>query len=295
MTAIINNLLNSEMFTAGELEMRLLAVCLMVVLTGCATNKGNDRHAQHAADQIRMVAVQREAMAQEAKAEADSNAKLYDSLARVCETNPDHCPAVTVALAVIGTREADTGSDSAPVVQLQQQKEVGLEYVKALATPVSTVLTGVAIAGIQANVQKNASDNNRDILLGDQAADRGIVEAVAGLGAVAASQTGIEVDGDYMVVSDNGAIDQSTTNTTTTTTTTTTSSETSFALSTELNYAGASMTLADLIKQLQSAGATYSIDLDGDGTPDVSGDGDGETIDITCENVSFSPKPAECI
>ena len=273
--------------------MRLLAVWLMVALTGCATQKGNERHAQHAADQIRMVAVQREAMAQEAKAEAESNAKLYDSLARVCETNPDHCPAVTVALAVIGTREADTGSDSAPVVQLQQQREVGLEYVKALATPVSTVLTGVAIAGIQADVQKNASDNNRDILLGDQAADRGIVEAVAGLGAVAASQTGIDVDGDYMVVSDNGSIDQSTTNTTTTTTTT--SSQTSFALSTELNYAGSSMTLADLIKQLQGAGATYSIDLDGDGTADVSGEGDGETVVITCENVSFSPKPAECI
>ena len=290
MKAIISNLLNSETSTAGELEMRLLTVFLMVVLTGCATTKGNDRHAQHAADQIRMVAVQREAMAQEAKAEADSNAKLYDSLARVCETNPDHCPAVTVALAVIGTREADTGSDSAPVVQLQQQREIGLEYVKALATPVSTVLTGVAIAGIQADVQKNASDNNRDILLGDQAADRGIVEAVAGLGAVAASQTGIEVDGDYMVVSDNGSIDQSTTNTTTTTT----SSVTSFALSTELNYAGSSMTLADLIAQLQSAGAAYSIDLDGDGTADVSGDGDGETVVITCEDVAFSPKPAEC-
>ena len=39
---------------------------------------------------------------------------------------------------------------------------------------------------------------------------------------------------------------------------------------------------ADLISQLQSAGATYSIDLDGDGTPDVSG-GDGELdTDLSC-------------
>ena len=30
------------------------------LITGCATSKGNQRHAQHAADQIKMVAVQRE-------------------------------------------------------------------------------------------------------------------------------------------------------------------------------------------------------------------------------------------
>ena len=50
--------------------MRLLAVALLVVLTGCATELGNTRHAQHGADQIRMIAVQREARVQEAQAQA---------------------------------------------------------------------------------------------------------------------------------------------------------------------------------------------------------------------------------
>ena len=70
----------SETSTVGELEMRVLAIVLMVVLTGCATQRGNDRHAQHAADQIRMVAVQREAMVQEAQAESATQVALVEAL-----------------------------------------------------------------------------------------------------------------------------------------------------------------------------------------------------------------------
>ena len=275
--------------------MRVLAVCLMVVLTGCATERGNIRQAQHSADQIKMVAVQREARKQEIEAESKANEKLFDSLARVCESNPDHCPAVTVALAVIGVQGADDDSDDMPVVQLQQQRDTGLEYVKALATPVSTLLTGVAIAGIQADVQKNASDNNRDILLGDQLTDAAIVSSVASLGEAAASSVGISAGGDIYQVSDNGFVDNSQNTTdsynTTSATETTTTTSTSVSLNTTLNYDGSSMTLADLIESLQEAGASYSIDLDGDGTPDVA-DGDGEPLVITCSG--FSPQPAEC-
>ena len=79
--------------------MRLITLVLAIsVLTGCATQKGNDRHAQHAADQIRMVAIQREARVQEAEAEAESNTALVQALAEVARANPDHAPAVTVAL-----------------------------------------------------------------------------------------------------------------------------------------------------------------------------------------------------
>ena len=92
-TAHTHRIVTSEMFTAGEPEMRLLAVCLMVVLTGCATQKGNDRHAQHAADQIRMVAVQREAMVQEAQADAQNRTPhLVEALAEVARANsPESC------------------------------------------------------------------------------------------------------------------------------------------------------------------------------------------------------------
>ena len=278
--------------------MKYLALAV-IFLAGCATEKGNIRQAQHSADQIKMVAVQREAQMKEKQAEADSNKQLYDSLARICEANKEHCPATTVALAVIGALGAESDDDDdAPIVQLQQQRDVGLEYVKVLATPVSTLLTGVAIAGIQSDVAKNSSDNNRDILLGDQQADLGIVQAVAGLGSAAANSVGIQADGDIYQVSDNGVIDNS--QNTTDSYNTTTSTETnqaytsSFSLATTLNYEGASMSLSDLITQLQNAGASYSIDLDGDGTPDVEG-GDGEpTVVINCDEPQFSPAPPEC-
>ena len=93
--------------------------------------------------------------------------------------------------------------------------------------------------------------------------------------------------GDYYSVTDSGVISQDTNTTdsynTTTTTETTTTTSTDISFDTTLNYDGQGMTLADLITQLQNAGATYSIDLDGDGTPDVEG-GEGEpTVVINCD------------
>ena len=278
--------------------MRLLAAAMILaVITGCATSKGNQRQAEHNASQVRMIAVQREAMEQEALLESQERAALYQAISNVAATNPEHSPAALVALAVIGVRGQQDSPD-APLMSLQRQENVGLEYVKALAPTVGGLITGVGIAAINAETQRNASDNNRDILLGDQAADAAIVQAVAGLGSVAASQTGIEVGGDYYDLEDSASVDNSTTTTTSadTTSTTTTTTTTSFSLDTTLNYTGQAMTLAALIEQLQGAGATYSIDLDGDGTPDASGgDGTTPTVEIVCDGPMFSPKPPSCI
>ena len=212
---------------------------------------------------------------------------------------------MAVALAVMGVKSADADTSDAPVLALQRQENVGLEYVKALAPTVGGLITGVGIAAINADTQKNASDNNRQILLGDQASDLGIVQAVAGLGTAAASQTGIEVAGSYYDLQDSASVDNSTDSSdnstvttsedTTTTTTTSTATTTSFSLDTTLSYSGQAMTLAALIEQLKGAGATYSIDLDGDGTPDASGgDGTTPTVEIVCEGPMFSPKPPSC-
>ena len=80
--------------------------------------------------------------------------------------------------------------------------------------------------------------------------------------------------GDYYDLEGQSIVDQSTNTTdsynTTTSTETTTTTSTEVSLNTTLNYEGQSMTLAELIEQLQEAGATYSIDLDGDGEPDVN-------------------------
>jgi hypothetical protein len=113
---------------------------------------------------------------------------------------------------------------------------------KALAPTVGGLITGVGIAAINAETQRNASDNNRDILLGDQVADRGIVEAVAGLGSIAAAQTGIEVSGDYYDLEDSASVDNSTVTTTSEDTTTTTTS--SYSMDTTIDYEGTNMTLA---------------------------------------------------
>ena len=275
----------------------IVAALTALSVAGCATQKGNERHAQHAADQIRMVAIQRESRIQEAQAEAESNTALVEALAEVARANPDHAPAVTVALAVIGVRGQGGDDADAPVVTLQQQRNEALEWTKALAPTVGGLVTGLGVAAINADVTKNAQDANRDIQINDANSDVAIVQAVAGLGTAAANSIGVEVTGDYYSVTDQGVIDQSTTttdsNNTTTTTETTTSTSTEVSLNTTLSYQGQSMTLADLITQLQNAGAAYSIDLDGDGSADVTGTGEGETVVVNCAT-TFSPKPPEC-
>ena len=257
--------------------MKLLAVAVLVVLTGCATEKGNVRHAQHASDQVRIVAVQREAMVQEAKAEASTQLALMEALARVAEANPQEASSVAVALAVIGTRDAQQGKSNAPVIGLQKQSNEALEWTKALAPTVGGLITGVGIAAINAETQRNASDNNRQILLGDQEADRGIVEAVANLGQAAANSVGTEVGGDFYQMSDSASVNNSVTETTSQDTTTTTT--TTVSLNTTLTYDGSEVTLQELISDLDAAGASYSIDLNSDGVPEVSGGTD--TADVS--------------
>ena len=213
--------------------MKLIAgIAVIALATGCATQRGNDRHAQHAADQIRMVAVQREAQVQQTQAESATQVALVEALAEVAKANPEHAPSVTVALAVIGVRGSETASQDAPVLALQQQRNDALEWTKALAPTVGNLVSGLGVAAINASVTKNAQDANRDIMLGDQEQNARIVEAVAGLGNAAVGAGGVDVDGDYFIVSDEGLVDQSTNTTTTTTstetntTTTTTSGDT---------------------------------------------------------------------
>lgn len=244
----ITNRVRNNQLSHSEVPLRLVrgltvaAVSLPILLSGCSTAKGNARAAQHASDQVRMIAVQREARVQEKQAEAAQNTALVEALARVAEANPEQASSVAVALAVIGVRGADNTGSDAPTVTLQKEQNVGLEYVKALAPTVGNLVSGLGVAVINAGVQKNASDNNRAILLGDQAADRGIVEAVAGVGIAAAESSGLMVSGDNYTLSDSASISQdqvstvaTTTTTTETTTETNTSSEIADSYNTETN------------------------------------------------------------
>ena len=288
--------------------MKYLIFTVAIALAGCSTQKGNDRMAQHGADQIRIVAVQRQAMVDQAKAEAATQTALVEALARVAEANPDHAPSVSVALAVIGVRASEgLGGGNSQVVSLQQPQNEALEWAKALSPAVGGLVTGLGIAAINADLAKQQSDNNRDILLGDQATDAQIVSAVAAVGTAAASKTGIAVGGDYMIVSDQGSVDQSV-NTTNTTTTTTTNTETNTSATDSYNpsydysvnddnsvvtFGGSEMTLSELLAYLNTSGAPFSLTL-GDGTTYTGGSGDGEETKINCDGVLFGPHPPEC-
>ena len=221
--------------------------------------------------------MQREARVQEAQAQAEANAALVQALAEVAKAAPEQAGSVAVALAVIGVRGASVESQDAPTIALQQQKNEALEWTKALAPTVGNLVSGLGVAAINANVQKNASDNNRDVMLGDQQQNARIVEAVAGLGTSAVANSGMSVGGNYYDMEGEANIDNSVTETTSQDVTT----STEVFANTTIDYQGQGMTLAELISQLQSAGATYSIDLDGDGTPDVSSD--EITVDASAE------------
>ena len=279
-------------------RLAVVAVGAPILLSGCSTTKGNERSAQHAADQIRIVAVQREARLQEKQAEAQANTAVVEALARVAEANPQHAPSVAVALAVIGVRGADGPKDDAPVVALQQQRNEALEWAKVISPVAGGLVNTLGVAAINASVNKKQAEIGRDIQVNSQNAQVKVVEAVAGLGTAAANSVGTEVGGDYYSVTDSGSIDQGVTttdsNNTTSTTETTTTQTSSVSLATTLNYDGNNMSLAELISQLRNAGASYSIDLDGDGSPDVEGGGDGETVTINCSDPQFSPAPPEC-
>ena len=281
-----------------QCAMKIAALFIVSVFCGCSTQMGNERSAQHAADQIRIVAVQREARLQEKQAEAATNTAIVEALARVAEANPQQAPSVAVALAVIGVRGTDGPKDDAPVVALQQQRNEALEWAKVISPVAGGLVNTLGVAAINASVNKKQAEIGRDIQVNSQNAQVKVVEAVAGLGTAAANSVGTEVGGDYYSVTDSGSIDQGVTttdsNNTTSTTETTTTQTSSVSLATTLNYDGNNMSLAELISQLRNAGASYSIDLDGDGTADVEGGGDGQTVTINCTDPQFSPAPPEC-
>ena len=250
--------------------MRLIATAVtLALITGCATQRGNDRHAQHAADQIKMIAVQREAQLKEAQAESATQVALVQALSEVAKSNPDHAPAVTVALAVIGVRGAEATSQDAPVIGLQQQRNEALEWTKALAPTVGNLVSGLGVAAINASVTKNAQDANRAIQINDAQSDVAIVQAVAGLGTAAANNSGITAGGDVYQVQDEGIVDQTQFYDSSTDNIYTAEDSGFINMGTnihdsEIVYGNEPTTFGDLISYLQGLGSPYTLTVDGE-------------------------------
>ena len=196
-------------------KLTVAVVALVALLyTGCATELGNHRHAQHAQDQITMVAVQREARVRKAQADAQGTTAIAEALAEVARANPDNANAVAVALAVIGVRSQES-DPSAPTVQLQRMENSALEWTKALVPTVGNIVTGVGIAAINADVTKRQSDNMRDIQINEDNVDQAqyevlgnVASAVASFGTTAVQSSGGNTTTTY-TVSDSGILDMS--------------------------------------------------------------------------------------
>lgn len=288
---------------------KALAVCLAVSVSGCTSLEKQQSNEQA---QIEMIRMQREANVREENAETQEKAALYQAIAQIASTNPEHSPAALVALTAISMSATEEDAD-APIVGLRAQQNEALLWTQALAPTVGGLITGLGVAAINADVAKTQSNNSRDIQIHDASTDAQIISSVTDLGIASVGVGGVDVGGDQYIVSDQGIIDNSTSQDTITTTTTTTSSDytandTGFIntgvndhtdyivdLNTTLNYDGDAVSLADLIASLQAAGAAYSISFDG--VEVASGEGDGTTTTTTtidCSGPQFSPQPPEC-
>jgi len=186
--------------------MRLIATAVSALLvTGCTSI---EKQVSHQQAQIDIVRIQREAQLNERVAEAQAKKALYEALRAVAVANPEHAPAVTVALAVQGLSDED--DESTQIIQLQRQQNEALEYVKVLAQPILNTATALGVAAITADVQKNASDNAAKVQINDSIQDANIVNSITNLGVAATNQVGIEVTGDYYDLQDTATLDQST-------------------------------------------------------------------------------------
>jgi hypothetical protein len=204
----------------------------LLLITGCT---GIEERQAHMQGQIDMVRSQADAKTDQKAAEAMAKAELYKALAEVAKANPEQASAVTVALAVQGLG-GEQEADDHRMIQLQPLQNESLEYARVFAAPLLNTATAVATAYINADVAKTQSDNAARVQINDAVQDSRIVEAVAGVGMAAASQTGITVSGNYNQMSDSASISQDTFSTTTQTSTSTStitetvsSSETSIA------------------------------------------------------------------
>jgi sulfur carrier protein ThiS len=249
-----------------------------------------------------MVQVQRDAILQEKHAQAQLQVALVEALARVAEANPEHAPSTAVALAVIGVRGASTESQDSPVVTLQREQNVGLEYVKALAPTVGTLVSGLGVAAINASVTKNAQNANKEIQINDQQSDVAIVQAVAGLGTAASNNSGITAGGDVYQMQDQALVDNGDY---TDSSTDNSDYEQNYAQDdafinngenihdSAVSFAGQDLTLGDLIAYLTDQGSPFSLIMNGQVVAS-STSGTGETVVIDCNKPLFSPRPPQC-
>jgi len=192
-----------------------VVIALVALLyTGCATEMGNHRHAQHGRDQIELTRVQVESQERMALDRAQAQANWALAMAKVAEASPESADAIAVALAVSAVK-GNSGESKGPLVTLQRQENNGLEWAKVLASPVLNTVTQLGIAGINGEVQKNSSDNMAKIQMNEDVVDQAqfevlgtVATSVSSFGATAIQNAGGNTTTTYSVA-DTGILDMS--------------------------------------------------------------------------------------
>ena len=245
----------------------VLAVALGAYLTGCtsAEQKREYRNAQ-----VQVIGAQVSGRTEQDKANASARAALYQAMAEVARNAPDSADAIAVAMAVASVQEE--ADSSGAIVQLHREQNEAIEVVKAVAPALITTVGTVAVAGYQASVSKNNSDNAAIVALGDSAADADIMRSVTNMASTGLGRDTLSVGGDYTTVGND--MDQSVTTSSTNTetnTTTDTNTETSSVSTVTDSYnetiyqtsEGTNVSLAD-IEALIANGIAVTVIIDGE-------------------------------
>jgi hypothetical protein len=104
--------------------MKFLFAVVLIVMVGCTSLEKQQSNEQA---QINMVKVQREAREREEKVEAQEKAALYEAIAKIAATNPEHSPAALVALTAISMQADDEdGESEMPMVGLRDKPNEAL-------------------------------------------------------------------------------------------------------------------------------------------------------------------------
>ena len=236
-------------------------------LSACTST---EEKAEYRNAQVKVISTQVDARAKENSADAAARIALYSAMAEVARNSPSSADAIAVALAISSVR--DESDSDAPVVQLHREQNEAVELTKAIAPALLQTVGTVAIAGYQASVSKNNSDNAALVALGDSAADADIMRSVTEMASTGLSRASTSIGGDYYQAG--GDIDQSvststaTSTSTSTTTTTTTTSEANDMSVTDSNNVyttteGTLVSMADL-EALIANGIEVTVIIDGE-------------------------------
>ena len=236
--------------------MKHLILIPIIAMSACTSTQEKREYRR---SQVEVISTQVEARSRDNSASAQARAALYEAMAEVARNAPDSADAIAVAMAISSVREES--DSSGPIVQLHREQNEALEVVKAVAPALVSVVGQVGVAALNADVQKNASDNSASVAIADSAAGADIMRSVTQMATTGLSRDTVSVGGDYTTVG--GDLDQSSAQTASTvsetsTTTTTTSDSNNQTTTTYTTTDGTKVSLED-IEALIGAGLQVTV------------------------------------